>query len=79
MRYSATFTHLLGEKILVVKLSAFCKPTVFAGSMFGRAPSIVEEERKVEQTDGEDTLACWPPKASLHKNPRSHTGKISGC
>uniref|UniRef100_A0A3B3RWP0 Wu:fj29h11 n=1 Tax=Paramormyrops kingsleyae TaxID=1676925 RepID=A0A3B3RWP0_9TELE len=37
------------------------------------APSIVEEQRKVEQTDGEDTLACWPPKASLHKNPGSHT------
>nr|XP_023686990.1 uncharacterized protein LOC111853852 isoform X2 [Paramormyrops kingsleyae] len=49
------------------------EPLVFAGSMFGQAPSIVEEQRKVEQTDGEDTLACWPPKASLHKNPGSHT------
>ncbi|XP_048869160.1 uncharacterized protein wu:fj29h11 isoform X2 [Brienomyrus brachyistius] len=49
------------------------EPLVFTGSMFNRAPSTVEEERKVEQPDGGDTLACWPPKASLHKNPGSHT------
>ncbi|XP_029102419.1 uncharacterized protein LOC108939853 isoform X1 [Scleropages formosus] len=51
---------------------------VFNDPKFSRVPSVVEEERKAGQENGESTLQCWPPRASLYNNPgsRSDTGPV---
>uniref|UniRef100_W5MY83 Wu:fj29h11 n=1 Tax=Lepisosteus oculatus TaxID=7918 RepID=W5MY83_LEPOC len=40
-----------------------------------KSASTTEEERRGGVEDGEKTLACWPPKSSLHGATSNYTGK----
>ncbi|XP_061088728.1 uncharacterized protein wu:fj29h11 isoform X2 [Conger conger] len=47
---------------------------VFSGMQFGQSSSVAGAERRDEQEEGERTLACWPPRSSIHKTSGGHTG-----